>query len=311
MAYCQYVNVKDLNLEQREERDRYETLDRSAIDGQDVERTEGRDRVEDPDSTRQTPVAWTNEWKRSTDKSMERDYVTLVEKGPGKVPSTVEKLPTSSLTQSRTEKKKEKKKAPQLVTTDNDEYDSLYRSAIEDLDLERPEGKDRVEGRVSTRQTPAVQTNESKRSPDKAMERDYVTLVEKGPGKVPSMDTDTRPTSSLIPSRAGMTTVKKTPQLETTEKDELDLDRSRKDGHDIIEGPDSTWQTPVAQIHELKRSPDKAMERDFGDLVEKGPGKVAPMDADSRPTSSSIPSRAGNKKGDEESSHARDMWPRS
>ena len=177
--------VKDLNLEEMEEHDQYDTLDRSAIDGPEAERRQGHDRVEDPDSTRQTPVAPTNESKRSTDKSNEKDYVILVEKGPEKVPSTVEKRPTSPSIPSRTGKKKEKKKAPPPEATDKDEYDSLYQSAIKDLDLERLQGNayDKVEGWDSTRQTPAVQTNELKRSPAKAMERGYVTLLEKGKEK--------------------------------------------------------------------------------------------------------------------------------
>ena len=79
-----YKNVKDLNLEQKEEQYRYDKLDLSAIDGPGVEQKEGHARVENPDSTRQTPVAQANESKRSTDKPMEGDYVTLVEKGPGK-----------------------------------------------------------------------------------------------------------------------------------------------------------------------------------------------------------------------------------
>ena len=205
-------------------------------------------------------------------------------------------------------KKTVKKKAPQLETTDKDGYDSLYRSAIEDLDLERSEGHDRVEGRHSTGQTPAVQSIESKRSTDKAMERDYATLVEKGPGKVPPMDADSQPTSSLIPSRTEKKKEnQKTPQLEASDKDEydsfyrsaiedLDLDRSRKEGHDRVEDPDSTWQTPGAEINELKRSTDKTMEWDYGNLVEKGPGEVPPMGAVSRPTSSSTPSGAGKRK---------------
>ena len=162
-----YMNVKDLNLEQKEEHDRYDKLDLSAIEDPDVEEKE-HDRVENPDSIRQTPVAQANESKGSTDKSMERGYVTLVENGPGKVLSTVEKRPTSSLIPNRTGKKKQKKEAPQLETTDKDGYDSLYRSAIEDLDLERSEGHDTVEGRHSTGQTSAVQSTESKRSVDNA-----------------------------------------------------------------------------------------------------------------------------------------------
>ena len=302
-----YVNVNDLNLVQKEEHDRYDTLDRTAIDGPDVEEKEGHDRLEDSDS-RQTPVAPTNESKRSTDKSMENDYVTLVEKGAGKVPSTLEKRPTSSLIPSRTGKKKEEKKATQLETIDKDEYDSLYRLAMEDLDIERPEGHDRVEGRHSTRHTPAVQSIESKRSPDKAMEIDYMMLVEKGPGKVPSVDDDSRPTSSLIPRTEIKKTVKKKePHVETTDKDEydslyqsaiedLDIGRLRKEGHDRVEGPQSIRQTPVAQINELKRSQDKEVEWDNGSLVEKRTGKVPSMDADSRPTSSSMSSREGKKK---------------
>ena len=303
-----YKNVKDLNLEQKEEHcDRYDKLDLSAIDGPDVEQKEGHDRVENPDSTRQTPVVQANESKRSTDKSMERDYVTLVEKGPGKVPSTVEKRPTSSLIPNRTRKKKEMKRAPQIETTDKDEYDSLYQSAIKDSDLDRSrkEEHDRVEGRHSTRQTPTVQSIESKRSTDKAMERDYVKLVEKGPGKVPAMDGDSRPTSSLIPSRTGKKTEnKKAPQLEITDKDDYDsLDRSatedldleRSEGHDTVEGRHSTLQTTAVQSIESKRSTDKAMEWDYVTLVENRPGKVPSMDADSRPTSSLIQSRAGKK----------------
>ena len=302
-----YMGVKDLNLEQKEKHDRYDTLDRSDIDGPVVEKREGHDRV---DSTRQTRVAETNESKRSTDKSMERDYVTLVEKGPEKVQSTVEKRPTCSFIPSSTGKRKEKKKAPRLETADKDEYDSLYQSAIKDLDLERLQGNayDKVEGWDSTRQKPAVQTNESKRSPDKTMEMDYVTLVEKGPGKVPSIDADSRPTSSLPPRRAGKKTVKKkAPQLETTDKDEYDspylsaiedlnIDRWRKEEHDRVEGPYSTRQTPVPDINELKSSPDKAGVRDNGNLAENGPGKVLPMGADSRPTSSLKSSREDKKK---------------
>ena len=301
------MNVKDLNLEQKEEHDRYDKLDLSAIADPDVEQKE-HDRVKNPDSTRQTPVAQANESKGSTDKSMERGYVTLVENGPGKVLSTVGERPTFPLIRNRTGKKMETKKAPQLETTDKDEYDSLYRSAIEDLDLERSEGHDTGEGRHFTRQTPAPQSIESKGSTDKAMERDYVTLVEKGPGKGLSMDADSRPTSSLIPSKAGKKKVKKkAPQVETTDKDEYnslyrsatkdsDLDRSRKEEYDTVEGRHSTRQTPAVQSIESKRSTDKAMERDYVALVEKGPGKVPSMDADSRPTSSLIPSSAGKIK---------------
>ena len=305
-----YMGVKDLNLEQKEKHDRYDTLDRSDIDGPAVEKKEGHDRVEESDSTRQTRVAQTNESKRSTDKSMERDYVTLVEKGPEKVPSTVEKRPTCSFIPSSTGKRKEKKKPSRLETTDKDEYDSLYQSAIKDFNLERLQGNsyDKVEGWDSTRQTPAVQTNELKRSPDKAMEMDYVTLVEKGPGKVPSIDADSRPTSSLLPRRAGKKTVKKkAPQLETTDKDgydslylsaieDLNIDRWRKEEHDRVEGPDSKRQTPVADINELKTSPEKAGVRDNGNLAENGPGKVLPVGADSRPTSSLMSSREDKKK---------------
>ena len=68
------------------------------------------------------------------------------------------------------------------------------------------------------------------------------------------------------------------------------------EGHDRVEDPDSTWQTPVAQINESKHSTDKTMERDNGNLVEKGPGQVPRMDAVSQPTSSSTPSGAGKKK---------------
>ena len=307
-----YMGVKDLNLEQKEKHDRYDTLDRSDIDGPVVERKEGHDRVKESDSTGQTCAVQTNESKRSTDKSMERDCVTLVDKGPEKVQSTVEKRPTCSFIPSSTGKRKEKKKPPRLETTDKDEYDSLYQSAMKDLDLERLQGNayDKVEGWDSTRQTPAVQTNESKRSPDKAMETDYVTLVEKGPGKVPSIDADSRPTSSLPPRRAGKKTVKKkAPQLETTDKDEYDspylsaiedlnIDRWRKEGHDRVEGLYSTRQTPVADINELKSSPDKVGVTDNGNLAENGPGKVLPMGADSqsRPTSSLMSSREDKKK---------------
>ena len=293
------------------DKDEYDSLYQSAIKDSDLDRSrkEEHDRVEGRHSARQTPTVQSIESKRSMDKAMERDYVTLVGKGPGKVPAMdADSRPTSFLIPSRTGKKKENKKAPQLEITDKDEYDSLDRSAIGDLDLERSEGHDTVEGRHSTLQTPAVQSIESKRSTDKAMEWDYVTLVEKGRGKVPSMDAESRQTPSLIQSRAGKKTVKrKAPQLETTDKDEYDclylsaikdsdLDRSRKEEHDTVKGRHSTRQTPAVQSIESKRSTDKAMERDSVTLVEKGQGKVPSMDADSRPTSSFIPSRTGKKK---------------
>ena len=120
-------------------------------------------------------------------------------------------------------KEKVKKKGPRLEVTDKDEYDSLDRSAIErsveDSALEGQDGYDRVEGRDSTRQTPVAQP-ESKRSKDKAMVRDNVDLVEKGPGNVSPMDADRRPISSLIPGRAGKKKVtKKAAELETSDQD--------------------------------------------------------------------------------------------
>ena len=239
------MNVKDLNLEQNEEHDRYVRLDLSAFDGRDVEQMEEHDRVETHDSTRQTPAVQSIGSKRSTDKAMERDFLTLVEKGPGKVPfMDADSRPTSSLIPSRVGKKTVKKKAPQLETTDKDEYDSLHRSPIEDLDLDRSrkEGHDTVENPDSTWQTPVAQINELKRSPAKTMERDNGNLVENGPGEVPPMDDVSRPTFSSTPSLAGKTKTNKSANFETSDQD--------LDGYDKLnrsEAVFSSAQTSIAR----------------------------------------------------------------